>query len=101
MALVMQEARRQVTNHIIVTNAIERLRSVSTMKLTPENAQRLFEAGAFVVFSDLPAGTEVGIDGECVYLCGHAGHLLKHLTRTEYSFSPPDCISRANSADGR
>lgn len=36
------------------------------MKLTPENAQQLFDAGAFVVFSDLPAGTEVGIDGEYV-----------------------------------
>lgn len=41
-------------------------RSAMTMKLTPENAQPLFDAGAFVVFSDLPAGTEVGIDGECV-----------------------------------
>jgi hypothetical protein len=37
-----------------------------TMKLTPEYAQRLFEIGAFVIFSDLPAGTEVGIDGEYV-----------------------------------
>jgi hypothetical protein len=36
------------------------------MKLTPEYAQRLFETGAFVIFSDLPAGTEVGIDGEYV-----------------------------------
>lgn len=40
--------------------------SAITMKLTPENAQQLLDAGAFVVFSDLPAGTEVGIDGECV-----------------------------------
>jgi hypothetical protein len=36
------------------------------MNLNPENAQQLFDAGAFVVFSDLPEGTEVGIDGECV-----------------------------------
>jgi A1 cistron-splicing factor AAR2 len=36
------------------------------MKLTPEYAQRLFETGAFVIFSGLPTGSEVGIDGECV-----------------------------------
>jgi hypothetical protein len=36
------------------------------MKLTPEYAQRLFDTGAFVIFSDLPAGAEVGIDGEYV-----------------------------------
>ncbi|KAJ9119568.1 hypothetical protein QFC22_003277 [Naganishia vaughanmartiniae] len=34
------------------------------MKLTPEYAQRLFETGAFVVFSGLPTGSEVGIDGD-------------------------------------
>ncbi|KAJ9094417.1 hypothetical protein QFC21_005956 [Naganishia friedmannii] len=34
------------------------------MKLTPEYAQRLFQTGAFIIFSGLPPGSEVGIDGD-------------------------------------
>ena len=39
---------------------------INKMELTSEYAQRLFETGAFVIISDLPSGSEVGIDGECV-----------------------------------
>lgn len=34
------------------------------MKLSPEAAQHYFDTGAFVIVSDLPEGTQVGIDGE-------------------------------------
>ena len=32
--------------------------------LTQEQARALFEAGGFVVISDLPQGSEFGIDGQ-------------------------------------
>jgi A1 cistron-splicing factor AAR2 len=36
---------------------------MSIDKLTQEQAQALFEAGGFVIISDLPQGSEFGIDG--------------------------------------
>jgi A1 cistron-splicing factor AAR2 len=34
------------------------------MQLTPEGAQYYYETGAFLIVSDLPEGSQVGIDGE-------------------------------------
>ena len=34
------------------------------MKLTPESAEYHYETGAFIIVSDLPEGSQVGIDGE-------------------------------------
>jgi A1 cistron-splicing factor AAR2 len=36
-------------------------------KLSPDQAQALWDAGGFIILSDLPEGSEFGIDGTQVF----------------------------------
>ncbi|KAK8864508.1 hypothetical protein IAR55_001758 [Kwoniella newhampshirensis] len=69
-----------------------------TENLTPEQAQALWDAGGFLVLTDLPEGSEFGIDGTCHVVRRFSGikfvppglHLMSWSVPTSSSSSSPE-----------
>jgi A1 cistron-splicing factor AAR2 len=59
------------------------------MRLTPEGAEYHYETGAFIIVSDLPEGSQVGIDGEDKVTSQFMGYKMIPSGLHLFTHSPP------------
>lgn len=59
------------------------------MRLTPESAEYHYETGAFIIVSDLPEGSQVGIDGEDRVAAQFMGYKMIPSGLHLFTHSPP------------